>query len=124
MVASAGDALAKEKIANDFKKYLLKNSLLVTPNVSEAEKLSEMKIENANVDKYLDDNFGNENKKYKKQLTCTKCKGTNFEDQSELRQHYKTNWHKHNALLSAQGKESMSAEEYDEYVLMNPEALN
>ena len=87
-------------------------------------KFAEMKIANANVDKYLDDNFGNENKKYKKQLTCTKCKGTNFEDQSELRQHYKTNWHKHNALLSAQGKESMSAEEYDEYVLMNPEALN
>lgn len=45
MVASAGDALAKEKTADYFKKYLLKNSLLVTPNVSEAEKLSGMKID-------------------------------------------------------------------------------
>ena len=45
MVASAGDMLAKERIANDFKEILLKNALLVTPNVSEAEKLSGMKID-------------------------------------------------------------------------------
>ena len=45
MVASAGDALAKKEIADYLKKYLLKKTLLVTPNVSEAEKLSEMKIE-------------------------------------------------------------------------------
>ena len=45
MVASAGDMLAKKEIADYLKKYLLKKTLLVTPNVSEAEKLSEMKIE-------------------------------------------------------------------------------
>ena len=54
MVASAGDSLAKEKTADSMKKYLLEKSLLkylldksilVTPNVSEAEKLSNMKIE-------------------------------------------------------------------------------
>ena len=48
MVASAGDSLAKEKTADSMKKYLLdllEKSLLVTPNVSEAEKLSGMKIE-------------------------------------------------------------------------------
>ncbi|SFL39694.1 hydroxymethylpyrimidine/phosphomethylpyrimidine kinase [Methanobrevibacter olleyae] len=45
MVASAGDSLAKDKIANDLKKYLLKKSLLVTPNVSEAENLSGIRIE-------------------------------------------------------------------------------
>ena len=45
MVASAGGILAKEEMANSLKKYLLKNSLIVTPNVSEAEKLANMKIE-------------------------------------------------------------------------------
>ena len=46
MVASAGDSLGKSEIADALKKYLLKNSLLVTPNVSEAEKLSGIKINN------------------------------------------------------------------------------
>ena len=45
MVASAGDSLAKEKTADSMKKYLLEKSILVTPNVSEAEKLSNMIIE-------------------------------------------------------------------------------
>ncbi len=45
MVASAGGILAKEEMANSLKKYLLKDSLIVTPNVSEAEKLANMKIE-------------------------------------------------------------------------------
>ena len=45
MVASAGDSLAKEEIANALKKNLLKNSILVTPNASEAEELSNIKIE-------------------------------------------------------------------------------
>jgi hydroxymethylpyrimidine/phosphomethylpyrimidine kinase len=45
MVASAGDSIAKEKTADSMKKYLLDKSILVTPNVSEAEKLSNMKIE-------------------------------------------------------------------------------
>lgn len=45
MVASSGGQLAKEEMANSLKKYLLKNSLMVTPNLSEAEKLSKMKIE-------------------------------------------------------------------------------
>ncbi|MDO5819902.1 MAG: bifunctional hydroxymethylpyrimidine kinase/phosphomethylpyrimidine kinase, partial [Methanobrevibacter sp.] len=44
MVASAGDALAKMEIADALKKYLLKKTLLVTPNVSEAEKLSNIEI--------------------------------------------------------------------------------
>ncbi len=44
MVASAGGSLAKDEMANSLKKYLLKNTLLTTPNVSEAEKLSGIKI--------------------------------------------------------------------------------
>lgn len=44
MVASAGSILAKEEMAKSLKKYLLKNTLLTTPNVSEAEKLSGIKI--------------------------------------------------------------------------------
>lgn len=53
MVASAGGSLlkeqeeiqkAKEEIANSFKKYLLSHSLIVTPNVHEAEIISGIKI--------------------------------------------------------------------------------
>ena len=44
MVASAGDALAKMEIADALQKYLLKETLLVTPNISEAEKLSNINI--------------------------------------------------------------------------------
>ncbi|MBQ2962281.1 bifunctional hydroxymethylpyrimidine kinase/phosphomethylpyrimidine kinase [Methanobrevibacter sp.] len=46
MVASAGDALGKSEIADALKEHLLEKTVLVTPNVSEAEKLSNMKIEN------------------------------------------------------------------------------
>lgn len=105
---------------------------LKAPNKPEEEKVKEnkeegkMKIANANVDKFLDDNFGDEedkSKKSKKKIHCTKCKDSAFETQEELRTHSKTNWHKFNACLSAKGKESYSAEEYDDYVLMNPGEL-
>ena len=56
-------------------------------------------------------------------LTCTKCKDSTFNDRDELRKHYKTNWHKYNALQSAKEGSSLSAEEYDEYVLTHPEEL-
>ena len=42
---------------------------------------------------------------------------------SSTRKHFKTEWHNFNAKLSAQSKESLSADEYDEYILMHPEAL-
>lgn len=45
MVASAGDRLAKDEIVDSMKKYLLDKAILATPNVSEAEKLSNMIIE-------------------------------------------------------------------------------
>lgn len=88
------------------------------------EQMNKMKIANANIEKYLEDNYKEERKEIKKkQLTCTKCKGSTFDKQEDLRTHYKTNWHKFNATLSARGKPSLSAEEFDEYVLMNPEVL-
>lgn len=45
MVASAGDKLAKDEIADSMKKFLLRKAVLATPNVSEAEKLSGIAIE-------------------------------------------------------------------------------
>jgi hydroxymethylpyrimidine/phosphomethylpyrimidine kinase len=44
MVASAGDVLSQNEISKSLKKYLLPNSLLVTPNIHEAELLSGIKI--------------------------------------------------------------------------------
>lgn len=45
MVASAGDQLAKDKLADSMNKYLLEKTILVTPNLHEAEKLANIKIE-------------------------------------------------------------------------------
>ena len=44
MVATSGGDLTKEDIADAFNKYLLPQSILTTPNVSEAEKLSGIDI--------------------------------------------------------------------------------
>ncbi|WP_295610378.1 bifunctional hydroxymethylpyrimidine kinase/phosphomethylpyrimidine kinase [uncultured Methanobrevibacter sp.] len=44
MVATSGGNLTKEDIADAFNKYLLPHSILTTPNVSEAEKLSGISI--------------------------------------------------------------------------------
>jgi hydroxymethylpyrimidine/phosphomethylpyrimidine kinase len=44
MVASTGDGLSKNEIAKSLKKYLLPHSLLVTPNIHEAELLSGIQI--------------------------------------------------------------------------------
>ncbi len=46
MVATSGGNLTKEDIAEAFNKYLLPNSILTTPNISEAEKLTGMDINN------------------------------------------------------------------------------
>jgi hypothetical protein len=90
------------------------------------ETLAEFKISNINVEKFLEENGDDDEKaknKPKKQITCTKCRDSKFDTQDDLRKHYKTNWHTFNAKLSAQNKESLSAEEYDEYVLMNPNVI-
>ena len=46
MVATSGGDLTKQDLAKAFNKYLLSHSILTTPNVSEAEKLSGVKIQN------------------------------------------------------------------------------
>ena len=46
MVATSGGNLTREDIADAFNRYLLPKSILTTPNVSEAEKLSGMDINN------------------------------------------------------------------------------
>ncbi len=84
---------------------------------------SNMKISNPAIEKFLYDNADKEDKPKKKTLVCTKCKGSSFLEQDDLRKHFKTNWHNFNAKLSAQSKESLTAEEYDEYILMHPESL-
>ena len=48
MVATSGGDLTKEDLADALNKYLLPNSILTTPNISEAEKLSGMKINDKN----------------------------------------------------------------------------
>ena len=44
MVATSGGDLTREDIAKAFNKYLLPKSILTTPNISEAEKLTGLKI--------------------------------------------------------------------------------
>lgn len=47
MVATSGGILAKNESADAYNKYLLPNAILTTPNVSEAEQLTNLKIETA-----------------------------------------------------------------------------
>lgn len=44
MVSTSGDMLLEKKAVEDLKSKLIKNSLLVTPNIDEAEVLAKMKI--------------------------------------------------------------------------------
>ena len=44
MVATSGGDLTKEDIAKAMNRYLLPNAILTTPNVAEAEKLTDLKI--------------------------------------------------------------------------------
>ena len=87
------------------------------------ENFNKIRIVDTTVLKNLEEKGEEKNKKNKKSLTCTKCKDSTFNDRDELRKHYKTNWHKYNALQSAKEGTSLSAEEYDEYVLTHPEEL-
>ena len=48
MIATSGGNLTKTDIAKSINKYLLPKAILTTPNVSEAETLTGMKIENKN----------------------------------------------------------------------------
>ena len=83
-----------------------------------------LKISNQMIEKFLNDNDDDPNKPIKrKAMTCTKCKDSSFYEQDALRKHFKTNWHNFNAKMSAQSKDSLSAEEYDEYIFMHPELL-
>jgi len=46
MIATSGGLLSKRDISKAFLKYLLPKAILVTPNISEASKLSQIKIKN------------------------------------------------------------------------------
>ncbi len=48
MVATSGGDLTKEDLADALNKYLLPNSILTTPNISEAEKLTGFEIKDGN----------------------------------------------------------------------------
>lgn len=48
MVATSGGKLAKNDLSHSLLKYLLPHSILTTPNISEAEKLTGIKINNEN----------------------------------------------------------------------------
>ena len=87
------------------------------------ENFNKIRIVDTAIMKDLEDKNEEKKVKNKKNLTCTKCKDSSFNDRDELRKHYKTNWHKYNALQSAKEGTSLSAEEYDEYVLTHPEEL-
>jgi ribosome maturation protein SDO1 len=120
--------VVKEKLKKKEEEKEGNNVINEEPKDEIQEHFANMRISDVTVEKYLEENYGDDGenkniKKNKKKLTCTKCKDSSFNDRDELRQHCKTNWHKYNALQSAKEGISLSAEEYDEYVLMHPEEL-
>ena len=75
----------------------------------------DINISNSKVDKFLEENFNMK----KKKIICTKCKDSEFSDNSELKAHYKTQWHEYNMKQLMNGKESLSLIEYDDFLLLN-----
>jgi len=65
------------------------------------EKFKNMKISNSRIDDFLEENDEdvntNQPKKPEKKITCTKCKGSSFTSNEELRKHFKCEWHIENA---------------------------
>lgn len=58
MVATSGGELAKNDLSQNLLKYLLPKAILTTPNVSEAEKLTNIKITNENEAKIACEKLG------------------------------------------------------------------
>jgi hypothetical protein len=88
------------------------------------ETFSKMKVSNHMIDRMLNemDEEVNENgdKINKKRiLVCTKCAGSSFTEQADLRKHFKTEWHIFNSKLSAKDKDSLTEEDYNDYIMMN-----
>lgn len=78
------------------------------------ETFAKMKVSNHLIDRLLDDYEKDKLEEIAKNSTepidttpkrkaiiCTKCKGTEFYEQADLRKHFKTDWHTFNAKLSA-----------------------
>lgn len=107
---------------DQYNKYALENVDTNASGKNIASDFGNMRISNQMIEQMLNED---DNGKIiqKKVYACTKCKDSNFNDPEELRNHFKSNWHKFNAKQSAHGKESLSAEDYDDYILMHPEAL-
>lgn len=88
------------------------------------ETFSKMKVSNHMIERMLndmEDNDENQEAPKKKILTCTKCAGSAFTEQTDLRKHFKTEWHVFNSKLSAKGKDSLTEADYNDYVMMNGE---
>jgi len=60
-----------------------------------------MKISNTRIDEFLEDYEEDvqtkKEKKPEKKILCTKCKGSSFESNDDLRKHFKSDWHIENA---------------------------
>lgn len=112
----------KKKVEDEKISEIEKNKIIFE-NLKHQEAENEFKISNTKVDDYLEENFDFSTKKTAKKITCTKCKDSQFENREQLRDHCKSNWHKFNVLKTSKGSASLSAEEYDEYVLTHPEEL-
>lgn len=75
-----------------------------------------LNVSSCKVDAYLESNY----EEFKrKTIKCTKCKGSEFGDHILLKDHYKTEWHLVNIKRVSSGLESLSIEEYDDYIIMN-----
>ena len=67
------------------------------------DQFKNMKISNSRIDDFLEENEEDVNtndgkpKKIDKKVTCTKCKGSSFTSNDDLRKHFKCEWHIENA---------------------------
>ena len=61
------------------------------------------------VEKFFQENYSDAPPK---EIICTKCKGSSFKNNEELKQHYKTSWHEINIKRISSELESLTYESF------------
>lgn len=95
-------------------------SEMIKPNETKEESslinnLSNINIANSKVDQFLENNYSEEF--VPKKIKCTKCKDAEFNDNIELKSHYKSNWHLFN--IQQKEKEPLSYDDFQCYQIIN-----
>ena len=78
--------------------------------------LSNFHYSDYKVEKFFQENYSDV---APKEIICTKCKGSSFKNNDELKIHYKTPWHELNIKRISSELESLTLEDYIDSTFMS-----